>query len=112
MAITVPAAEDVQALYEFIMQRAEEEHAATIGDEALDPDAMAHFWRISNSNKLAITGAAESLGILLSRGELEQAERTWHLLTAAGEQWLNHPDHLPAWENSQAASVRQMLAGG
>ncbi|MFF3315100.1 hypothetical protein ACFYV5_06235 [Streptomyces sp. NPDC003035] len=74
MAITVPAAEDVQALCEFIMQRAEEEHAATIGDEALDPDAMARFWRISNSDgaffrALTVAGTLQSRVAATERGD-------------------------------------------
>lgn len=112
MAVTVPSADDVQALYAFIMERAEEEHAATLDDGTMEPDAMARFWRVSNSNKRAITATAECLADLLYRGDDELAERAWHLLTGAGEQWKEHPDFLPVWENPQLAQVRQLIAGG
>ncbi|WP_128429417.1 hypothetical protein [Streptomyces cyaneus] len=112
MAVTVPTADDVQALHDFILQRADEEHAATTDDDTMEPDAMARFWRISNSNKYAITATAEGLVELLSRGDTEQAARAWHLLTGAGEQWKDHPAFLPVWENAQLARVRQMIAGG
>ncbi|MER6092473.1 hypothetical protein [Streptomyces bluensis] len=112
MAVAVPSATDVQLLHTFIMERADEEHAATIDDDTMEPDAMDRFWRISNSNKLAITATAECLAHLLNRGDDEQAARAWHLLTSAGEQWKDHPDYLPVWENAQLARVRQLIAGG
>lgn len=112
MAVTLPTADDVQALYDFIYQRADEEWEAINSDDTLDPEAAARFYRVSNSNKLAITGTAELLTSLLERGAEEQVERAWHLLTSAGEQWRDHPDYLDRWENPQLARVRQMIAGG
>lgn len=111
MAITMPTANDVHALHEFILQRAEEEHAATIDDETIEPDAAARFYRISNSNKYGLVGLAESVARLLAQGDVEKVERAWHLLTGAGEQWRDHPDYLSAWENPQMASVRLALGG-
>ncbi|MER5916431.1 hypothetical protein ABT124_40095 [Streptomyces sp. NPDC001982] len=112
MAITVPTADDVQALYDFIMERANEEHAATMDDDTMNPDAMARFWRISNSNKFAITCTTAYLLDLLNRDDVEQATLTWDHMTAAGEQWKEHPDFLPVWENAKLAQIRQQLAGG
>lgn len=112
MPLTVPTADDAQSLYDFIMQRANEEWEAINGDDTLDPNAAARFYRVSNSNKLAITATAECLAGLLGRGDDEQTERAWHLLTSAGEQWRDHPGYLARWENPQLAAVRQMIAGG
>ncbi|GAA2314624.1 hypothetical protein Scani_48090 [Streptomyces caniferus] len=111
MATTVPTADDVQALSDFMLQRADEEWEATIGDDALDPDAMARLFRVSNSNKLAITSTTRCLVHLLARYEVDQAALTWHHLTAAGEEWRSHPDYLPVWENAQRAQIRQQLEG-
>lgn len=115
MALTVPTSADAQALYEFIMERVEEEWAAINGNETLHdehPEAAARFYRVSNSNKSALAGTAECLTGLLDRGDEEQAERAWHFLTSAGEQWRDHPGYLARWENPQLATVRQMIAGG
>lgn len=111
MAVTVPTADDVQALYDFILERADEEHAATLNDGTMEPDAQARFWRVSNSNKLTLTSTAECLVHLLASGDDEQAAPAWHQLTAAGEEWRDHPDHLPVWENVQRAQIRQQLGG-
>lgn len=109
MAITVPTTSDVQALYAFIYERANEEHAATLDDDTMSGEAIERFCRISNSNKLAVTSTAHSLVDLLSRGDNEQAALVWHHLTAAGEEWRDHPNYLPAWENAQRAEIRQQL---
>jgi hypothetical protein len=111
MAVTTPTADVVQALYDFLMQRADDEWAAVHGDDTLAPDAAACFYRISNSNKLALTSTAKCLVGLLERDKSEQAAHTWHLMTAAGEEWREHPDYLPVWENAQRAEIRQRLAG-
>ncbi|MEU9849276.1 hypothetical protein [Streptomyces sp. NPDC047985] len=114
MTTTVPTDDDVKALYSFIMQRADEEWAAINGDEALHathPDAAARFYRVSNSNKLAVTSTRRCLADLLDRGDDKLAELIWHLLTAAGEEWKDHPDYLPRWENHQRAEIRRQLAG-
>ncbi|MDX3232906.1 hypothetical protein [Streptomyces sp. ME19-01-6] len=111
MAITVPTADDVQALHAFIYERADEEHAAAMDDPTMDGAAMERFSRVSNSNKYAITATAELLVGLLSRGDDEQVARAWHCLTGAGEQWRDHPDYLARWENAQLAQIRQQLGG-
>jgi hypothetical protein len=112
MTITLPTADDAQALHAFILQRADEEHAAiieAIGNDTIHPDVATRFYRISNSNKLAITGTAAYVVDLLGRGENEQAALAWDHLTAAGEEWRDHPDYLPRWENAQRARIRQQL---
>lgn len=112
MSVTVPTADDAQALYAFIMARANEDWESTIGDEALAPDAVARFCRISNSNKLGVTGTTAYIVDLLRRGDdVEQAALAWDHLTAAGEEWREHPDYLPRWENAQRAEIRQQLTG-
>ncbi|MEV6500016.1 hypothetical protein [Streptomyces prunicolor] len=112
MAVTVPTTDDVQALYAFLYARADEEWEAINSDDTLDPDTAARFYRVSNSNKRAITSTRECLVDLLNRGDDEQAARAWHCLTGAGEEWMHHPGFLPVWENPQMARVRQMIAGG
>ncbi|MFG3585152.1 hypothetical protein [Streptomyces sp. NPDC047990] len=114
MALTLPADADVQALYTFITERVEEEWAAINGNGPLHddyPEAAAGFYRISNSNKLALAGAAAYIHTLLKLGDTEQAELAWNHLTAAGEQWRDHPDHLADWENPQQAQIRALLGG-
>ncbi|GHK05426.1 hypothetical protein SY2F82_72230 [Streptomyces sp. Y2F8-2] len=112
MAIIMPTADDAQALYDFIMERANEEWAAINGDDTLDPDAAARFYRISNSNKLGLAGLTAYIVDLLKRGDdNEQAALAWDHLTAAGEEWREHPDYLPRWENAKRAEIRRQLAG-
>ncbi|MGW7283918.1 hypothetical protein ACWGH4_00205 [Streptomyces sp. NPDC054847] len=111
MAVTIPAADDVQALQAFLEERVNEEWEAINTDEDLDPDAAARFNRVSNSNKHGIAGMAEAVSYLLAQDDAEGAERAWHLLTGAGEQWRDHPDYLSVWENPQLARVRQALGG-
>ncbi|MEV0641495.1 hypothetical protein AB0I77_42545 [Streptomyces sp. NPDC050619] len=106
MAVTVPTADDVQALYAFILERADEEHAAT-----MDGDAIARFCRISNSNKLAVTGTTAYVLDLLKQGDIEQAALAWDHLTAAGEEWREHPDYLARWETPKRAEIRRQLTG-
>ncbi|MFF2571183.1 hypothetical protein [Streptomyces sp. NPDC058084] len=109
MPVTVPTAEHAQALYDFIRYRSDEDHAAALADQTLEGDAYDRFFRISNCNKYGIAAAAESISYLLDHGDTEGAARAWHLLTGAGEQWRDHPDYLPVWQNPQLASVRQTL---
>ncbi|RPE39715.1 hypothetical protein EDD90_2732 [Streptomyces sp. Ag109_O5-1] len=114
MALTLPTPADVQALYDFIIERVEEEWAAINGDEPLHEDhfeAAQRFYRISNSNKLALAGTAAYLHTLLKTGDTEQATLAWNYLTQAGEQWRDHPDHLADWENPQMAQVRALIGG-
>lgn len=80
-------------------------------DPGMDGDAIARFCRISNSNKLGITGTAAYLVDLLKQGDVEQAALAWDHMTAAGEEWKEHPDFLSAWENVQRAKIRQQFAG-
>ncbi|MCX4680804.1 hypothetical protein OG413_36950 [Streptomyces sp. NBC_01433] len=82
-----------------------------MGHEILDPDALTRFCSISNCNKLAVTSASAYILDLLKQGDAEQAALTWHYLTAAGEEWREHPDHLHRWENIQRAEIRRQLAG-
>jgi hypothetical protein len=116
MAVTVPTPTDAQALFDFIMERVDEEfEAAQARLETLDDDDTAgiedhaRFIRVSNSNKLALHGTAEALGGYFAQGDSEEVERAWHLLTSAGEQWRDHPGHQAVWENPQMASVRLAL---
>ncbi|MEY9933912.1 hypothetical protein ABH926_008575 [Catenulispora sp. GP43] len=109
MPITVPTADDAEAVYAFIIERANEEFEATIGDETLSSDAMDRFSRISNAHKLGITGLTAYIVDLVNRGDIEQAALAWDHLTAAGEEWRDHPDYLPAWENVQRAEIRSSL---
>ncbi|MFE5596639.1 hypothetical protein [Streptomyces sp. NPDC056549] len=109
MTTTVPTAADAQELYDFICQRVDEEHAAAVADETLQGEAQLRFWRVSNSNKHGLAGTAESISHHLAQGDAEAAERAWHLLTGAGEQWMDHPEYLPVWQNPTLASVRQAL---
>ncbi|MFF1843039.1 hypothetical protein ACFVW9_15000 [Streptomyces sp. NPDC058217] len=117
MSLTTPTPADVKALSDFMLQRADEEweamHASHEND-TLDPDDAARFYRISNSNKLGIAGTTAGLLGLLERGDApEQVSSVWHFLTAAGEEWRDHPDYeADSWENPQRALVRQMIAGG
>ena len=107
--ITVPTADDAEALYAFIMERADDEHAATMDDETLTPDAMARFCRVSNAHKLGITGLTAYIVALGGQGDMEQAALAWGHLTAAGEEWRDHPDYLPGWENAERAEIRNLL---
>ncbi|MER0442973.1 hypothetical protein ABR738_00025 [Streptomyces sp. Edi4] len=109
MPETVPSVTDVRELAEFISLRVNEEHDAALADETLEPEAQARFFRVSNSNKHGLAGTAESILFHLDQDNAEAAERAWHLLTGAGEQWRDHPDFLPTWQNPQLASVRQAL---
>ncbi|WP_327749720.1 hypothetical protein [Streptomyces europaeiscabiei] len=112
MPVTEPTADDAQALYAFIMERANEEWEATIGDEIMDPDAVARFCRTSNSNKLGVTGTTAYIVDLLRRGDnVEQSALARDHLTAAGEEWREHPYYLARWENPQRAEIRRQLAG-
>lgn len=111
MSVTVPTADDAQALYAFIMERANEEWEATIGDETMAPDAVARFCRISNSNKLGVTGTTAYIVDLLRQGDVEQAALAWVHLTAAGEEWRDHPDYLTRWENPQQAEIHRHPTG-
>lgn len=108
----LPTTDDAQALYEFILARANEEWEATSNDETLTPEAAARFYRISNSNKLAITAATGYVMDLLKRGyDDEQAARVWDHLTAAGEEWRDNADYQVRWENPQRARIRSAIAG-
>jgi hypothetical protein len=112
MAIAVPTADDVQALYAFLLERANEEHAAaTADDTTMDSNAIERFCRISNSNKLGITATTAYVLDLLKQDDLEQAALAWDHLTAAGEEWRAHPDYLARWENVQRAEIRRQLGG-
>jgi hypothetical protein len=109
MPVTVPTVQDAQALLNFLIERTDEEWQAIHGDPDTDPEAQARFYRISNSNKLALNAAAQALVDLLDHDDTEQAALAWHRLTAAGEEWRDHPDYLPAFENLQRAQIRQQL---
>ncbi|MFF0736924.1 hypothetical protein ACFYVK_35585 [Streptomyces chartreusis] len=115
MALTTPTPADVQALTDFILERANEEwEAASAAHEAgtLDEEAAARFYRISNCNKLGVASAGRALLGIVQHGAPDLAIELWHLLTAAGEEWSNHPDYSDVWENAQRARVRRMIAGG
>jgi hypothetical protein len=91
MPATLPTADDVQALHQFIQDRNEDEwqHASAAADL---PEA--HFdsiRRLSHSNKLALTGTAGYLLAALAQGQNEQTARLWDYLTSCGEQWQDHP---------------------
>ncbi|MFI8790394.1 hypothetical protein [Streptomyces sp. NPDC055105] len=106
MSTTVPTADDVQALHQFIQDRNDEEwkHAS-----AADDLPEAHFdtiRRLHNSNKLALAGTTAYLLDTLRRGENEQASRVWDYLTSCGEQWQEHPDWKSAWSNPSRAALR------
>lgn len=109
---TIPTTADVEVLYAFILARAEEERTTAEADEDFDLDAMARFSRISNAHKLTLTGTtAYILDLLRRNDDPEQVALAWHHLTAAGEEWKDHPDYLPHWQNPQRAEVRRALQG-
>lgn len=110
MPITVPNADDVQALHSFIQARNEEEWEAIRSDPASSDEAVERFRRVSNSNKLALAGSTAYLLHLLKDQQLAQAERVWETLTTCGEQWQDHPDWNAAWTNPARARLLQGLA--
>ncbi|MER5556368.1 hypothetical protein ABT001_32725 [Streptomyces sp. NPDC002793] len=107
MATTLPTADDVQELHQFIQDRNEEEWQHARAAEDL-PDA--HFdsiRRLSNSNKLALAGTTAYLLATLSQGQTEQAARVWDYLTSCGEQWQEHPNWNNTWANPARSALRQ-----
>ncbi|WLQ63372.1 hypothetical protein [Streptomyces glycanivorans] len=111
MTTTVPTAADARELYDFLSRRVDEEHTAALADETLEGEAQARYFRLSNASKYGLPGTVESVSYLLAQGDTEGVTRVWHLLTGAGEQWRDHADYLPAWQNPQLASIRQALEG-
>ncbi|WP_329028300.1 hypothetical protein [Streptomyces sp. NBC_00690] len=106
MTTALPTTDDVQALHQFIQDRTEEEWKHASAAEDLPDSHFDTIRRLSNSNKLALTGTTAYLLDTLKRGDNEQAARVWDYLTSCGEQWQEHSAWKTAWANPARAALR------
>lgn len=107
MPITLPTAEDAQALHKFIQDRNEDEWQQALADDDLSEARLDSIRRLSNTTKLALAGTAAYLLATLTQGQNEQAGRLWDHLTSCGEEWQDHPDWRPTWANPARAALKR-----
>ncbi|WP_331733911.1 hypothetical protein OG345_40755 (plasmid) [Streptomyces sp. NBC_01220] len=106
MSVTVPSADQAQALYNFALDRSREEWEQALADDGLAEKHLDSVRRLANSNKTALAGTTAYLLACLSQGENAQAARLWDVLTDCGEQWQEHPGWKAEWANPARAALR------
>jgi hypothetical protein len=104
---TVPSAEQVMELHQFVQDRNEEEfrHAIAAPPDVFTDTAAETVRRLSNCTKLSVAATAAYLLACLNQHQNEQAARLWDTLTTCGEQWQDHTRWKPQWGNHARATL-------